>query len=162
MSRAFVKESDRDEAVVRAEPELPPGVPKRITPAGASRFREALAAAIADRAAARAEDGAAARARLAEAEATIAWIERRIATFVETPTPKAPTRVVFGAGVRLVGDAGERRLRIVGVDEVDPANGAVSWASPLARAVLGGQVGDEVTVDLPRGRELWEIVEIFG
>lgn len=140
MSRAFVKESDREEALPRPEPELPDGVPNRITPEGAARLRDALAAAVADRARARAVEGGDAAARLADAE--VKWFERRIATLVETATPANPARVVFGAWVTIARDDAERTIRVVGIDEVDAAAGWVSWASPT------------------RGKETWEVVAI--
>ena len=49
---------------------------------------------------------------------------------------------------------------ICGVDEAEPAVGAVSWISPIAKALIGYEVGDEVTLRLPRGEEALEIVEI--
>ncbi len=67
----------------------------------------------------------------------------------------APDRVVFGCTVTIERDAKnakaknakDRRIqtfRIVGEDEADPNNGSVSYVSPLARALLGKETGDEV------------------
>jgi transcription elongation factor GreB len=56
------------------------------------------------------------------------------------------------------GDA--REVTIVGVDELDPANGRVSWRSPLAKALLRAKVGDTVTVRAPRGPERLEVLAI--
>ena len=41
-----------------------------------------------------------------------------------------------------------------------PAIGAVSWIAPIAKGLIGHQVGDEVTLRLPRGEEVLEIVDI--
>ena len=54
----------------------------------------------------------------------------------------------------------ERTVSIVGVDELDPARGRVSWISPIATALLKGSVGDVVTLRTPRGTEEIEIVDI--
>ncbi|MEQ1505781.1 MAG: GreA/GreB family elongation factor [Myxococcota bacterium] len=158
MSRAFVKESDGPEAVTRPEPELPPGAKNHVTPAGAARFRARLAAAIAEKR--EAPPGGLGDAVRTERDAEIRWLERRIATFVETEAPAEPERVGFGTVVHLDGERGARVVAIVGVDEVDPANGAVSWVSPLARALHGARVGDVVTVATPGGDEEWEITEV--
>jgi transcription elongation factor GreB len=158
MSRAFVKEQDGGEPLVRPEPELPPGTKNHITPAGAARFRERLAETVAERA--RLGEGGLAEARRQELEAEARWLERRLATFVETPPPEHPVRVGFGTGVTVEGERGQRKLSVVGVDEVDPATGAISWLSPMARALLGAAVGEVVTVSTPAGDEEWEILEL--
>jgi transcription elongation factor GreB len=54
----------------------------------------------------------------------------------------------------------ERTVSIVGVDELDPARGRVSWISPIATALLKGSVGDVVTLRTPRGTEELEIIGI--
>ena len=50
--------------------------------------------------------------------------------------------------------------RIVGVDEVDPANGCVSWISPIARALIKAREGDMVRLRTPAGEEKLEILEV--
>jgi transcription elongation factor GreB len=54
----------------------------------------------------------------------------------------------------------ERTVSIVGVDELDPGRGRVSWISPIATALLKAQVGDVVTMRMPRGPEELEIIMI--
>jgi transcription elongation factor GreB len=54
----------------------------------------------------------------------------------------------------------EGTVSIVGVDELDPARGGVSWISPIATALLKAQVGDVVTMRTPRGTEELEIIAI--
>jgi transcription elongation factor GreB len=75
------------------------------------------------------------------------------------PRTQPADRVRFGATVTVRGEDGaERRYRIVGVDEAEPARGALSWRSPLAAALLGARVGDTVTFRLPRGEEELKVV----
>jgi len=69
-------------------------------------------------------------------------------------------QVFFGATVKLKGACGKRTLTIVGVDEVDPAQGRVSWVSPIARALLKARAGDRVTLRSPAGEEKLEIMEV--
>jgi transcription elongation factor GreB len=162
LSRAFVKESDRDEALALPEPTLPVGVQNAITPAGARRFADEHAALEAERRGLRGAEGPEARARIAAIDARLAWIGRRTLTFVVVETPQAPERVVFGATVDCDVEGQPRTWRIVGVDEVDPARGDVSWQSPIGKALIGARVGDVVTVKTPRADDELEIVRIRG
>jgi transcription elongation factor GreB len=69
--------------------------------------------------------------------------------------------VFFGATVSVRDSAGAKRcVSIVGMDEVDPARGRVSWVSPIARALLKAREGDTVTLRTPSGVEELEVVEI--
>src|SRR5436853_401357 len=66
----------------------------------------------------------------------------------------------FGARVRVKTASAERTVRIVGVDEVDPAKGDVSWISPIARALLKARAGDVVLLRTPAGEEALQILEV--
>jgi transcription elongation factor GreB len=75
--------------------------------------------------------------------------------------PSDLQRVFFGAWVTLEDDAGtQSRHRIVGPDEFDLAPGYISMDSPLARALLGKRLDDEVHVETPTGRRLFVILAI--
>ena len=70
-------------------------------------------------------------------------------------------RVYFGATVTVADESGaEQTVSIVGVDELNPTRGRVSWLSPIATALLKGSVGDVVTLRTPGGTEELEIVAI--
>lgn len=71
-------------------------------------------------------------------------------------------RVMFGATVRLVDEETEEEVtyRIVGPLEADIQQGLLSIESPLARALLGKEAGDEVEVETPRGTRYFEILEV--
>ena len=90
------------------------------------------------------------------------WLEARIASaIVVDPAAQPADRVAFGASVDLLDEHDQRsRYRIVGEDEADAEHGSVSWLSPLAQAVLGAQVGDEVVWRRPAGDLRLEIVGI--
>lgn len=163
VSRAFVKESEREESVPVSALSLPPGVPNRITPEGAARLRAELDSLLAERARLRADERAEARSRLAALAPRIALLEARVGTWVETACAPDADRVVFGATV-VVSDLDGllRRWQIVGVDESDPSAGRISFLAPIAQATLGAAVGDAVRVRAPRGEEELEVVEIVG
>jgi transcription elongation factor GreB len=75
--------------------------------------------------------------------------------------PPRQDRVFFGARVTLEDAAGElRNYRIVGADEIDAAQGWISVDSPVARALLGREIDDAVTVQLPEGPVEFVLLEI--
>ena len=71
-------------------------------------------------------------------------------------------RVVFGATVLLLDSGSEAEItyQIVGDDEADIRDGRISYTSPIARALIGKQEGDEVTVNTPTGERYYEILEV--
>ncbi|MET0390934.1 MAG: transcription elongation factor GreB [Polyangiales bacterium] len=76
--------------------------------------------------------------------------------------PDTQGRVYFGAFVTLEDEAGERVIyQIVGPDETDAASGTISCESPMGRALLGREVGDEVTVPRPKGPAQF-VIEAVG
>jgi len=63
--------------------------------------------------------------------------------------------------VELADEEDERRmLTLVGEDESDASAGRISWAAPIARALIGAKVGDERIVRLPGGEKSYEIIAI--
>lgn len=72
------------------------------------------------------------------------WSARRASATVQSHDPASGT-VQFGSAVTIARDDGrEQTYRIVGEDEAEPAQGSISYVSPLARALLGRRVGDAV------------------
>jgi transcription elongation factor GreB len=70
-------------------------------------------------------------------------------------------KVSFGATVTLENEGGETKVhQIVGEDEWNIEQGKISWKSPVAKALLGRKVGDEVTVKKPAGEEVFQILKI--
>lgn len=100
--------------------------------------------------------------QLAEIDRRIRYLSKRLDEVeVVRNKPTRRDRVFFGAWVRLEDASGEQRhFRIVGADEIDAANHWISVDSPVARALLGRQVDDEISVELPEGRVKWVVVEI--
>jgi len=71
-------------------------------------------------------------------------------------------RIKFGARVTLEDiDSGEEKCyRIVGAEEADVSQGTISVTSPVARALINREVGDEVKVKAPAGTRTYEVVDI--
>ena len=85
-----------------------------------------------------------------------------LAVIVDPKEQQSLEKVFFGAWVSLYSlerDI-EHHYRIVGQNELDPTRGYISWISPLARAMLGKQVGDVVRAQTPAGEESYEIIDI--
>ncbi len=105
----------------------------------------------------------AARERQGMAEARIKYIESRLGLYQVIDLDQlSGDKVIFGATVEVEDvDNGEtREFTILGPDEADPAKGSISFLSPVGQALLGKEEGDEITIDIPRGRVTYEIVKI--
>jgi transcription elongation factor GreA len=105
----------------------------------------------------------AARERQSFIEARIKQIEDSLARAeVIDPSKLAGDRVAFGAYVKLSNADTEEEVtyRLLGADEADLAKGIISVTSPLARALIGKQIGDEVKVRMPGGERTYEVLDV--
>lgn len=106
----------------------------------------------------------AAKERQGMIEAKIAEIEGKMGKFDVIDTANIKTdRVVFGVTVELENIESEeiKTFKIVGPDEADIKKGTISILSPVARALIGKRVGDEVTVHAPGGEIEYEVKKIY-
>ncbi len=106
----------------------------------------------------------AAKEKQAFVEARIRYIEGKLARAQVIDTAKLKSdKVVFGATVKIyeVDSDTEQTWTIVGEDEADLKNSKVSIASPLARALVGKSVGDELEIITPKGVRACEIIHIY-
>jgi len=180
MSKAFTKESDGDDEDDLPDDVsgLPAGAKNYMTPQGFARMREELmmlmrkerpevvqivswAAANGDRS----ENGdyLYGKKRLREIDRRIRFLSKRLERSEVVDPAKRPKtdQVFFGATVTYANSKNEERtVKIVGVDEVDPAMGHVSWISPIARAVLRAHEGDVVKMRTPAGEDEIEILRV--
>ena len=135
MSVAFRRDSDEEHLEPRFELPLPPG-PNLVTTRGYALIEartEALEAAVA----------AASDEQRAELQRDLRYWRSRHATAQIAPAPTGDA-VAFGTRVEIEQDGGTRTLTLVGHDEADPASGLIAFGSPLARALMGAEAGDEV------------------
>lgn len=100
--------------------------------------------------------------RLREIDSRVRFLTKRLDELeVVTRVPDDTDKVFFGAWVTLESEAGEeQRWRIVGPDEFDIADGKLSMDSPVARALLGKRLDDEVTVQSPTGEQRYYVTAI--
>ncbi|WP_210397070.1 transcription elongation factor GreB [Motiliproteus sediminis] len=100
--------------------------------------------------------------QLREIDRRVRYLDKRLdqLTVVYRP-PSDQSKVFFGAWVSLLDEQDQaREYRIVGADEIDIDSGLISIDTPLARALLKRQVGDEVEVTTPGGKRWYEITSI--
>jgi transcription elongation factor GreB len=102
--------------------------------------------------------------RLRQIDSRLRFLMQRMdaAVIVDPATQVGLEKVFFGAWVTLysLDRDTEHTYRIVGQDELEPTKCWISWVSPLAKAMLGKQVGDVVRVQTPTGEDEYEIQEI--
>lgn len=100
--------------------------------------------------------------QLGEIDRRVRYLSKRLdAVEVVDRKPPDQSRVFFGAWVVLETGTGERaEYRIVGADETNASKGFISIDSPLARALLGRSVGDEIEAELPDSKEEFVVLEI--
>ena len=178
MSKAFTKESDDDDGLDGAMPSVPAGSKNYMTPAGHRRMKEELlhlidvdrpevvrivswAASNGDRS----ENGdyIYGKRRLREIDRRIRFLTKRldIAEVVDPSVHHGSDQIFFGATVTYENQAGEEHtVTIVGIDELDPLNGKISWISPVARALTKAREGDAVTLRTPSGVDELTILEV--
>lgn len=178
MSKAFTKETDVEEVEPDEGPALPDGAKNYITPEGMARLRAELkelrtverpkvvdvvawAAGNGDRS----ENGdyIYGKKRLREIDRRMRFLSKRmeIAEIVDPGQQTKRDQVFFGATVTYVDEEdSEHTVRIVGIDETRPDEGAISWVSPIARALLRAELGDVVTLRAPGGDVALEVVAI--
>ena len=179
MSKAFTKESDQEEELDLEEPDLLPAhVKNYMTPHGRDMLDKELrfllseerpriveivswAAGNGDRS----ENGDYLynKKKLREIDRRVRYLMKRLEN-VEVVDPKRQQgieQVFFGATVCYArADGTEVTVKLVGVDEANLDEGKINWLSPVARALMKGREGDEVTVHTEAGEETLEILEI--
>lgn len=105
----------------------------------------------------------AARERQSMLEARIGYLETRMSQFnvIDLETLSGE-RVAFGAKVRIEdAESGEiKEFTLLGPDEADYNKGSISIQSPVGKALLGKEEGDEIVVDAPKGRIHYEILSV--
>ena len=181
MSKAFTREDDAPADDFDGDDEhnpIPPGSKNYMTPLGWRKMRDELtwlvkterpnvtsvvswAAKLGDRS--ENADYQYGKKRLREIDRRIRYLTKRLeAAEVVDPAAREDTdQVFFGATVTYAtSEGGEQTVRIVGIDEMDPARHYVSWISPVARALIKAREGDTVNLKTPAGEQQIEIIEV--
>lgn len=177
MNQVTTTENDEEEGDGSAPP-IPAGAKNYMTPQGHQRMKSELlrlidverpevvqivswAASNGDRS----ENGdyIYGKRRLRQIDGRIRFLTKRLdlAEIVDPTIHHGSDQIFFGATVRYETQSGEQHtVTILGIDELDPLKGKISWVSPVARALTKAREGDSVTLRTPGGLEELLILEV--
>ena len=99
--------------------------------------------------------------RLRQIDSRVEFLTKRLDQLTPLAKAHSAARVVFLSYVEVEDAEGETHwFRIVGADETDGKQGHISFKSPVARALLGHEVDDEVVVHTPGGERNYTVLTI--
>jgi transcription elongation GreA/GreB family factor len=144
MSRAFVHENDGAE-VPQDLPERPVSShPNFVTPHGLQQIEDHIHELEAAREEPKRRED---KDALARVDRDLRYWQQRKSSAKVVEPEASPVKVRFGVRVTVhFEDDTDRSYTLVGEDEADPAHGSISWISPIAQALLGAALGDEVNL----------------
>ncbi|HEX8589164.1 GreA/GreB family elongation factor [Pseudomonas sp.] len=161
MSRAFVNE---DNAAAQVSPPIERQISTNtnyVTPRGLGQLHDQVARLQAQYSEENALGDDADKQRMAEIERDLRYFNQRLQSAQVVSTTASPDRAQIGSWVAFADeDNVEQRVQLVGEDQADAGSQLINWASPLGKALLGSQVGDEVTWKRPVGDVVIEVVGI--
>lgn len=161
MSRAFVNE---DNAAAQADQPVERQVseqPNRLTAQGLAQLQAKVAQLQAEYSAESAKGEQADKQRQADLERDLRYFNQRVQSAQVVAPATSTDKVQIGSWVTFANEHDEQqRIQLVGEDQANAAAGLINWGSPLGRALLGTQVGDEVLWKRPVGDQLIEVLRI--
>ncbi|MGY3172677.1 transcription elongation factor GreB [Pseudomonas sp. TE12234] len=161
MSRAFVNEVN---AAAQADQPVERQVsaqPNYVTPSGLTQLQEKVAELQTLLGELNAQGDLADKQREADLQRDLRYFIQRLQSAQVVPPASSKKTVQIGSRVTFADEHNyEQTVQIVGEDQADATVGLINWASPLGRALLGAQLGDEVLWQRPAGDQLIEIIRI--
>ena len=158
MSRAFVNE---DNAAAQADQPVERQVseqPNRLTAQGLAQLQAKVAQL---QQAYSLESAKGDKQRQADLERDLRYFNQRVQSAQVVAPATSTDKVQIGSWVTFANEQDEQqRIQLVGEDQADTSAGLINWGSPLGRALLGAQVGDEVLWQRPVGDQLIEVLRI--
>ncbi|AZF07429.1 GreA/GreB family elongation factor [Pseudomonas sp. R5-89-07] len=158
MSRAFVNE---DNAAAQADQPVERQVseqPNRLTAQGLAQLQAKVAQLQQEYST---ESAKSDKQRQADIERDLRYFNQRVQSAQVVAPATSTDRVQIGSWVTFANEQDEQqRVQLVGEDQADANAGLINWGSPLGRALLGAQVGDEVLWKRPVGDQLIEVLRI--
>ena len=161
MSRAFVNE---DSAASQANAPIERKVsdqPNHVTATGLAQLHAKASELQRQHSEESAQGDASDKQRLAELERDLRYINQRLQSAHVVAPATSTQKVQIGSWVTYADELGnEQRVQLVGEDQADASHGLINWGSPLGRALLGTQLGDEVLWSRPAGDLQIEVIKI--
>ena len=161
MSRAFVNEDNAaDQADLPVERRVSQQ-PNRLTAQGLAQLQAKVAQLQQEHSAESAKGEHADKQRQADLERDLRYFNQRLQSAQVVAPATSTDKVQIGSWVTFANEQDEQqRIQLVGEDQADAGAGLINWGSPLGRALLGAQVGDEVLWQRPVGDQLIEVLRI--
>jgi transcription elongation GreA/GreB family factor len=161
MSRAFVNEelaaAQTDQPVERQVS----AQPNYVTPTGLAQLQAKVAELQTQHNEQSALGEQADKQRQVDIERDLRYFIQRLQSAQVVVPATSTEKVQIGSWVTFADEHNvEQRVQLVGEDQADAAHGLINWSSPLGRALLGAQLGDEVQWKRPAGDQLIEIIRI--
>ena len=161
MSRAFVNEDSAaalaDQPVERQISEQP----NRLTAQGLAQLQAKVVQLQHEHSLESAKGEQADKQRQADLERDLRYFNQRVQSAQVVAAATSTEKVQIGSWVTFANQLDEQqRIQLVGEDQADASVGLINWGSPLGRALLGAQVGDEVLWKRPVGDQLIEVLRI--
>ncbi|WP_077046030.1 GreA/GreB family elongation factor [Pseudomonas sp. KK4] len=161
MSRAFVNE---DNAAAQADQPVERQVsaqPNYVTPAGLAQLQAKVSGLQQLHSEQSARGEQADKQRLADLERDLRYFNQRLQSAQVVTAPSSTHKVQIGSRVTFADEQdNQQTVQLVGEDQADASAGLINWGSPLGRALLGAQLGDEVLWQRPAGDQLIEIIRV--
>ena len=161
MSRAFVNE---DNAAAQADQPVERQVsaqPNRLTAQGLAQLQTKVAQLQGEHSDEAAKGEQADKQRQADLERDLRYFNQRVQSAQVVAPATSTDKVQIGSWVTFANEQNEQqRIQLVGEDQADASAGLINWGSPLGRALLGAQVGDEVLWQRPVGDQLIEVLRV--
>lgn len=161
MSRAFVNE---DSAAAQADQPVERQIseqPNRMTAQGLAQLQAKVVQLQHEHSLESAKGEQADKQRQADLERDLRYFNQRVQSAQVVAAATSTEQVQIGSWVTFANQLDEQqRIQLVGEDQADASIGLINWGSPLGRALLGAQVGDEVLWKRPVGDQLIEVLRI--
>ena len=153
MSRAFIKENDLEHAGIDI-PERPVSSEiNYVTPFGLNQIKEMLSTLDKKRDQLLGTEDTISKQKKMRIEKDIRYYAARLkSAILVKPNSQTSDKVLFGACIELQNEDGNSEYyEIVGEDEADYKKNKISYVSPIAKSVIGNNIGDEVVLTKPEG-----------
>jgi transcription elongation GreA/GreB family factor len=161
MSRAFVNEDNAAADASQPVERLVSTQPNYVTAHGLTLLQKQVRSLQVQHSSQTELGEAADKQRLADLERDLRYYTQRLQSAQVVAPALSTEKVQIGSWVTFADEQDQRqRVQLVGEDQADAGKGLINWGSPLGRALLGAQLGDEVLWKRPAGDQMIEVILI--